>query len=322
MGFRPRNRTVPVAPGRRALRTAGLGAAAVTASGLATLAYGVFIERLRFQLRQVTFPVLPSGARPLRVLHLSDFHLAPWQTIKQDFVRSLAELPLDLIVNTGDNLGHAEVLPQLREMLAPFQGVPGVFVHGSNDYYGPVAKNPFTYFNPKRKVKARAPRLDVTGLERILSEELGWRSLNNDAAVLELGERRLRFIGVNDPHIKYDRLDEASAALSALPQQPAWEATIGLVHAPYVRLLDGLTQLGCDALFAGHTHGGQVRVPGYGALVTNCDIPRRQASGPSQWRSGGREAALHVSQGLGTSIYAPVRFACPPEATLVTLTAR
>lgn len=335
------------APAPRPLRTIGLGAAALAAGGAAALAYGVFIERLRFRLRRVEFRVLPPGSRPLRILHLSDFHLAPWQTIKQDFVRSLAELPIDLVVNTGDNLGHAEVLPRLRAMLAPFEGVPGVFVYGSNDYYGPVPKNPFTYFNRTRKIKARAPRLDVTALERLLREELGWHSLNNDALVLDIDGRPVRFVGVDDPHIKYDRPEQAAQALreasrraqerraqeerqaqaqSARERRPdgpaAWETTIGLVHAPYTRLLDTLVGLGCEVVFAGHTHGGQVCVPGYGALVTNCDIPRRQAAGPSAWRHAGRRAALHVSQGLGTSIYAPIRFACPPEATLVTLTAR
>ena len=61
--------------------------------------------------------------------------------------------------------------------------------------------------------------------------------------------------------------------------------------------------------------------PGFGALVTNCDIPRQQVKGVSEWRHGSRTATLDVSAGLGTSIYAPVRFACRPEVSLLTLTA-
>lgn len=309
--------------GRQALRVAGLGAAATVASGVAVGMYAWAIERLRFQLQRVTAPVLPAGSRELRVLHLSDFHLAPWQTLKHDFVRSLAALDPDLLVNTGDNLGHPDVLPQLRELLAPFRGVPGAFVYGSNDYFGPKLKNPFTYFLPRRQdAPSVAPRLDNDGLERILADEFGWTSLNNTAAVLEVGGMRVRALGVNDPHIGYDHVGEARAAFDALPTDVAEAPILGLVHAPYQRILDGFTSLGAAAIFAGHTHGGQLCVPGYGALVTNCDIPRRQVSGLSSWRAGGREAALHVSQGLGTSIYAPVRFACPPQATLVTLTAR
>jgi predicted MPP superfamily phosphohydrolase len=79
---------------------------------------------------------------------------------------------------------------------------------------------------------------------------------------------------------------------------------------------------GFDLVLAGHTHGGQLCVPLRGALVTNCDLPRRQAKGLSSWSAGGRTAALHVSAGLGTSPYAPVRFACAPEATLLTLVER
>jgi predicted MPP superfamily phosphohydrolase len=75
-------------------------------------------------------------------------------------------------------------------------------------------------------------------------------------------------------------------------------------------------------VFAGHTHGGQLRVPGYGALVTNCDLDARRSRGLHKHRAGGREAWLHVSAGLGTSPYAPYRFACHPEATLVTLVPR
>ena len=85
-------------------------------------------------------------------------------------------------------------------------------------------------------------------------------------------------------------------------------------------MLDAFTEQGAQMLLAGHTHGGQVCVPGYGALVTNCDLPREQVKGLSTWSAGGRTARLHVSAGLGTSIYAPVRFACRPEATLLTLT--
>ena len=96
---------------------------------------------------------------------------------------------------------------------------------------------------------------------------------------------------------------------------------LGVTHAPYRRILDAFVDRGADLVLAGHTHGGQVCVPGYGALVTNCDIPRRQVRGDSQWTHEGRTAALEVSAGLGTSIWAPVRFACRPEATLLTLTA-
>jgi predicted MPP superfamily phosphohydrolase len=102
------------------------------------------------------------------------------------------------------------------------------------------------------------------------------------------------------------------------PPDPTADLTIGVTHAPYRRVLDAMVADALPLILAGHTHGGQVCVPGFGALTTNCDLPWRQAKGVSRWG----EAYLHVSAGLGTSPYAPVRFACPPEATLLTLVAR
>jgi predicted MPP superfamily phosphohydrolase len=94
-------------------------------------------------------------------------------------------------------------------------------------------------------------------------------------------------------------------------------------------VLDQLHGDGVDAILAGHTHGGQLCLPFFGALVTNCDIDRRRAKGLHGWPGprpdevgGNGSAWLHVSAGAGTSPYAPVRFACRPEATLLTFTAR
>jgi predicted MPP superfamily phosphohydrolase len=84
-------------------------------------------------------------------------------------------------------------------------------------------------------------------------------------------------------------------------------------------VLDAFTAGGYPLVLAGHTHGGQLRVPGYGALVTNCDLEPARARGLHRHESAGRGAWLHVSAGLGTSPYAPVRFCCRPEATLLTL---
>jgi predicted MPP superfamily phosphohydrolase len=115
-----------------------------------------------------------------------------------------------------------------------------------------------------------------------------------------------------------------------VPGAPA-ALTIGVTHAPYRRVLDAMAADGAKLLLAGHTHGGQLCVPGFGALVTNCDLPRRRARGISSWPADGghtdgggpsQDATLHVSAGVGTSPYTPVRFACRPEASLLTLTAR
>ena len=307
-------------------RVGSTAVAAAAAVGLGALAWGTLVERNAFTVRHESLPVLAPGARPLTVLHLSDIHMAPWQRAKQDWIASLAVWEPDLIVNTGDNLGHEKGLEGIERALEPFRGVPGVFVNGSNDYFGPVAKNPFTYFTSPSKAHSRPPSLDTDGLERYFTG-LGWLGLNNAARAMSIKGSRLEFVGVNDPHLGWDRLDKLPGALDELRENVGWHdepgpepVTIGVAHAPYRRVLNSLVTNGADVIFAGHTHGGQVRMPGVGALVTNCDLPRDQASGVSLWHHAMRAAYLEVSAGLGTSIYAPVRFDCKPEAVIVTLT--
>jgi predicted MPP superfamily phosphohydrolase len=308
----------------RGIRTLGIGAAALVAGGLGFVTWAVGIERRRFTLRRYELPLLPAGSAPLRILHLADFHYAPGQRKKQRFVRGLAKLQPDLIVATGDNLGHRDGLPGVAEMLEPFRGIPAVSVFGSNDYYGPVLKNPFTYFRRDRKQVERPRDLDEAGLRALLFDDLGWVDLTNTAAIVRVGDLRLRMIGVDDPHINVDRPDAALADQERLTRRGGeWDFTIGLVHAPYQRILDRfVADAGVEALFAGHTHGGQVCLPGGRALISNCDLPTQQAGGLSSWTADGRNVPLHVSRGLGTSIYAPFRTFCPPEASLVTLVAK
>ncbi|MEP6479869.1 MAG: metallophosphoesterase [Rhodoglobus sp.] len=255
--------------------------------------------------------------------------MAPWQHAKQDWLRSLALLEPDLIVNTGDNLGHVNGLDGVRAALAPFGHTPGVFVNGSNDYFGPEFKNPLRYLASPSAHPARATELDTGALEHYFEDSLGWLSLNNAARAIELRGSRIEFFGVNDAHRGWDRLDRLPGAIDEMRENVGWAddrtgpetVTIGVTHAPYRRVLDAFVTNGADAIFAGHTHGGQVRIPGLPPLVTNCDIPRDQAQGLSLWRHARHAAWLNVSAGIGTSIYAPIRFACPPEAVVVTLTA-
>jgi len=150
------------------LGTTAVTAAAGAAVGLGALAWGVFVERNRFTVRHEVLPILEPGSRTLTILHLSDLHLAPWQSEKQEWVRGLAVLEPDLVVNTGDNIGHEDAHTALEYTLEPFRGVPGVFVNGSNDYYGPTPKNPFTYFGGPSKVHRAPVDLDVDRMQSFL----------------------------------------------------------------------------------------------------------------------------------------------------------
>lgn len=303
-------------------------ALAVLAAGTAGLGYAAGYEVRSFRLRRVEVPVLAPGSRPLRVLQLTDLHLVPRQARKRAWVRSLAALQPDLVLNTGDNLAHLQAVPAVLDALAPLLERPGAFVLGSNDYFAPVFKNPARYLFaggrlPGGRPFSQAPEpLPVQDLVDGMTAA-GWLDLNNRRTQLEVDGRALELVGVDDPHIKRDRYEAVAG-----PADPAADLTIGVTHAPYRRVLDAMAADGARLLVAGHTHGGQLCVPGLGAVVTNCDLDRRRAKGLSRWPVGGRQtpadpdpAWLHVSAGLGTSPYTPVRFACPPEATLLTLVA-
>ncbi len=286
-------------------------AVAVVLVCLSGLLYAAFVERNAFRLRRVSVPVLAAGSAPLTLLHLSDVHMRPKQRRKQAFLRALAAERPDLVVNTGDNLGSADGVPAMLESMAPFAGVPGAFVLGSNDYYAPRWKSPLRYLvrGHKRIHGVEAPWRDLAAG----FEQLGWANLTNRSTTLSVnGGRRLAVAGVDDPHLKRD-----DKQLPKIPAQAGTSLALGLVHAPEPRVLDPYAASGYQLLLAGHTHGGQLRLPGVGALVTNCGIDRARARGLSRYAG----AWLHVSPGLGTSPYAPVRFACRPEATLLTLVA-
>ena len=117
-------------------------AGALAAAGASAVAWGALVEVRWYALREVTVPVLLPGQEPLRILHLSDLHLVPTQRRKIDWVRDLATVQPDLVVDTGDNMAHTQVLPSLLRALEPLLGTPGAFVMGSNDYYAPIPKNP------------------------------------------------------------------------------------------------------------------------------------------------------------------------------------
>ncbi|MDR0284775.1 MAG: metallophosphoesterase [Propionibacteriaceae bacterium] len=285
------------------------------ALGGGLFAYGALIERNAFRLRHVRVPVLPAGHEPIRVLHLSDFHLTAAQSRKVAWIRALSELQPDFIVNTGDNLSSAEALATLARALRPLAGPPGVFVLGSNDFHGPRPINPLGYFTPRQHTVPKTT-LPTAAIVLVL-EGLGWTNIEQERRVFELRGSRVEVRGCGDAHID---LDDYAAV--AGPVQSDVDLLIGVAHAPYRRILDAMTTDGAGLILAGHTHGGQVCLPGGRALTTNCDIPLRQAKGLSQHRTGPLTTFVHVSAGLGTSPYAPYRFACPPEATLLTLVAR
>jgi uncharacterized protein len=289
--------------------TATLGAAAV--------GYAAVVERNWFALRQHEVPVLPPGSAPLRVLHISDMHLTPGRKRLMSWVRALDELDPHLVINTGDSISHPQSVECFLDSLGPLLDRPGAFVLGSNDMYVPEPFNPARYLmgpSSRRGIR-KEPDLPWEKLCADLTAA-GWLDLNNQRGRLAVSGLDVALAGVHDSHIKRDRYE-----MVAGQADPAADLRLGVMHSPEPRVLDRFAADGYDLLFAGHTHGGQLCLPFYGALVTNCGIDRDRARGLHRLPADG-QTWLNVSAGLGTSPWAPVRFACRPEASLLTLLPR
>jgi predicted MPP superfamily phosphohydrolase len=288
--------------------------AALGISGAGTVLYGTVIERNAFTLRRFDVPVLSPGAAPLRVLHVSDLHITATQHRKHAWIRGLAALAPDLVVNTGDTLSAANAIPAVMTALEPLFAFPGVFVPGNNDYYAPRPKNPLRYFGPAPEPgQPHGDPLPWPQLATAMSHA-GWLDLTHVRTQLPVAGGCVALAGTDDPH-----LHKARYALIAGRADTDADVRIGVTHVPDPAMLAAFAQDGYDLVLAGHTHGGQVRVPFGPAIVTNCGIERTRARWLHQWDE---RMYFHVCAGLGTNPFAPIRFCCRPEATLLTLVPR
>jgi predicted MPP superfamily phosphohydrolase len=287
---------------------------AVGAAGALSLAYGTLYERNAFTLRRFDVPVLAPGASPVRVLHLSDVHILTRQRRKQAWIRALASLQPDLVVNTGDTWSAASAIPAVMHAFEPLFEFPGVFVPGNNDYYAPTPKLPTRYFRPAAMLAPPSgARLPWPQLAAAMAHA-GWIDLTHRRVTVKAGTSSVALAGTDDPHLRRARYERIAG-----PADAAADVRIGVTHSPEPALLRRFAGDGYDLVLAGHTHGGQVRVPFGPALVTNCGIDGRRARWLHRWDE---RMYFHVCAGLGTNPFAPIRFACRPEASLLTLVPR
>jgi len=288
------------------------GCACAAAAGGAAYLYGSRYEAHAYTLRRFEVPVLAPGSAPIRVLHVSDLHIVPAQEDKLAWIRGLAALSPDLVVNTGDTLSAADAIPDVLRALEPLFAFPGCFVPGNNDYFAPRRKNPIRYFFPHQR-RVFGPSLPWPDMAAAMSGA-GWLDLTHVRRVLSVGGVPVALAGTDDPH-----LFKVRYPLIAGPAEPSAVVRIGVTHSPEPYLLEAFARDRYDLVLAGHTHGGQVRVPFGPAIVTNCGIQRTRARWLHRWDS---HMYFHVCAGLGTNPYLPVRFACRPEASLLTLVSR
>ncbi|WP_420830279.1 metallophosphoesterase [Corynebacterium uropygiale] len=299
------------------MRAAAALAGAGTLAGVTT-ALLANRELHHFELHEYTLPLLKPGTlgtntlgkpEEFRILHLSDLHMIPGQEDKEEWVSGLVDLRPDLVINTGDNLSHEKGVPHVLRALGGLLDVPGLFVFGSNDYYGPRPVNPFLYLLGKKR-PVGDNLLPWEGMKAAFQEH-GWLDATHARRDIRVGRVKIAAAGVDDPH--HD-LDDYST-IAGPPNERA-DLAIALVHAPEPRVLDRFEADGYQLCFCGHTHGGQLCLPGGRAIVTNCGIDRERARGLHRWKS----MLLHVTNGLGTSRYVPFRVFCRPSATLLRIT--
>ena len=270
---------------------------------------------MAYKVRTAILPLLPNGSRDIKVLHFSDLHLTPNKKREIADIKSFADLKPDLVISTGDFLAHKDSVKTVINALGELLDLPGLFVFGSNDYYAPQFKNPLSYLRKDNGERKLGNKLPWRTLQRQLVKR-GWQDLNHNKVKLKVNGVVIEARGTDDAHLELDDYQKVEGKVSK-----AADLAIGVTHAPYERIIAAMAQDKLDLIFAGHTHGGQIRLPWFGgskSLTTNCDL--------ENWRSRGvtkvnNEPWLNVSAGMGMSPFAPIRFACPPEVSLITLTA-
>ena len=270
---------------------------------------------MSYKLRQAEMPILPQGHAPIRVLHFSDLHLTPKRSREIADIKTFISLKPDLVITTGDFLAHESAVAIALDALEELLEIPGLFVFGSNDYFAPKFKNPFSYLTPDRGNRVHGAELPWRELEKSLIARK-WKCVNKERTYLKIKDTFIEARGTDDAHLG---LDDYSL-VAGKPVQ--CDVALGVTHAPYLRILNSMAEDKLDAIFAGHTHGGQVRLPfpgGSKALTTNCDLPNWRARGLTKLDD---EPFLNVSAGMGTSPFARIRVASPPEVSLITLTSK
>jgi predicted MPP superfamily phosphohydrolase len=257
--------------------------------------YGCMVEPFHLTVTrlEVKHAKLVGLARSLRILHLSDLHMERATRREARVLALAAELDPDLIVLTGDypNLSYVDddtAIAEARDWLGRLDAPLGVYaVLGT-------------------------PEVDLRHRSDELFAGTGVRLLHNEAVQVDTGGPAVALIGVT---CERDSAVDRAGLAAALRGAPDAAFTILLYHMP--DLMPEAVAQGIDLYLAGHTHGGQWRLPGYGALITSSIFGKRYEMG--HYVEGGTQ--LYVSRGLGMEgLAAPrARFLCPPEITLVTL---
>lgn len=281
-------------------------AGGLAAAGAGAWLYASKLEVRRYQLDQLDIPLLQpaASASPVRILHISDLHLANPESHKIDFLQRITqEEDFDLVFLTGDVFENFSGIEYATKLLKRKPRLGAYAVLGNHDYYAYTAVHK-TLGRLNRRFRHPKSKRNVESMVAALQNG-GFTVLSN--SWVRHSEHKLFIAGID-----YFGIEDA-ALKSTIARAPEDHTVLVLQHVP--NQLDRFARLGVDAVFCGHTHGGQVRIPGFGAIVTDSELSREEASG-LLWRD---KTAIHVSRGLGADPRSNFRFFCPPHATIVTL---
>ncbi|MDH7603200.1 MAG: metallophosphoesterase [Armatimonadota bacterium] len=274
-------------------------AAALLGAAAACGSYGILIEQfdIRVRLLELSFPNLPAAFDGFTILHLSDLHTTKFGLLERRLANLLSQRETDLCVITGD-------ISQTLRASQAFHRLVDTVRRREPTVYAVLG-------NSEHK-----PWISTDALIRALSRE-DLRFLINSSAALRRGEDSLVLVGVDDP---YSRLADLDSAFEGVNPE---DFIIFLTHCPSTT--PEAIKRGADLILAGHTHGGQIRLPFLGVLWSHMRAFRRLNDGlytPERLskllKRNCRSSVLFVNRGVGTSKF-HVRFLCPPEIAYITL---
>ncbi len=280
-----------------------LGGCALAGAGV--YLYASQVESRRFQLEKlsVTIDGDARANKTLRILHISDLHLSEPESQKLKFLQQVTADDYDLIFLTGDVFQNYSGIQYASQLLAKMPRLGAYAVLGNHDYYdynmfhktfGRIWKH-YRHPNKFRDVTPMIEALELAGFQVLRNEK---RSFSTEGVSL---------IGIDYPGISPRRLKDLAALV------PREHLLLALFHLP--RKLQHMAEAGIHMAFGGHTHGGQIRIPGVGAVITDSELKRHEASGLVK-----RDNTLfHISPGVGADPRSNLRLFCPPAATVIDL---
>ena len=156
-----------------------------------------------YKIRKAKLSLLPKGAKPIKVLHFSDLHLHPRKKREIADIKTFIDLKPDLVISTGDFLAHKEGVDLALNALNELLNLPGLFVFGSNDYYAPSFKNPFSYLRKDHGERKLGEKLPWQRLQKQLTKR-GWLDLNHNKVKLNVIGVVIEARCTDDAHLELD----------------------------------------------------------------------------------------------------------------------